>query len=91
MPFCALREGQGQESIMSGLNNLKPQRVVKTFERAGWQVERTTGSHVILAKPGSSRILSVPVHKGKPIKQGLIRNLISVAGLTVEEFLGLYR
>jgi predicted RNA binding protein YcfA (HicA-like mRNA interferase family) len=76
---------------MSGLNNLKPQRVVKTFERAGWQVERTTGSHVILAKPGSSRILSVPVHKGKPIKQGLIRNLISVAGLTVKEFMGLYR
>lgn len=76
---------------MSGLNNLKPQRVVKAFERAGWQVERTTGSHVILSKPGSFRILSVPVHKGKPIKQGLIRNLISVAGLSVEKFLGLYR
>jgi predicted RNA binding protein YcfA (HicA-like mRNA interferase family) len=76
---------------MSGLNNLKPQRVVKAFERAGWQVERTTGSHVILSKPGSSRILSVPVHKGKPIKQGLIRNLISVVGISVEEFLRLYR
>jgi len=76
---------------MSGLNNLKPQRVVKAFERAGWQVERTTDSHVILAKPGSPRILSIPVHKGKPIKQGLLRNLISVAGLSVEEFLRLYR
>jgi len=76
---------------MSGLNNLKPQRVVKAFERAGWRIERTTGSHVILSKPGSSHILSVPVHKGKPIKQGLIRSLISVAGLSVDEFLGLYR
>jgi predicted RNA binding protein YcfA (HicA-like mRNA interferase family) len=76
---------------MSGLNNLKPQRVVKAFERAGWRIERTTGSHVILAKPGSAFILSVPVHKGKPIKQGLIRNLISVAGLSVDEFLALYR
>ncbi|NPV04184.1 MAG: type II toxin-antitoxin system HicA family toxin [Syntrophaceae bacterium] len=42
---------------MSGLNNLRPQRVVKAFERAGWRIERTTGSHVILSKPGSSYIL----------------------------------
>jgi predicted RNA binding protein YcfA (HicA-like mRNA interferase family) len=76
---------------MSGLHNLKPKRVVKAFERAGWQMKRQSGSHVILSKEGSPCILSIPVHKGKPIKQGLIRHLIAIAGLSVEEFLELYK
>lgn len=55
---------------MSGLHNLKPDRVVKTFERAGWRNEGQRGSHVKLTKEGSEYVLSIPVHKGKPIKQG---------------------
>ncbi|MFH1703412.1 MAG: hypothetical protein ABIB41_08305 [Nitrospirota bacterium] len=42
-------------------------------------------------KKGSPYILSIPVHKGKPIKQGLLRDQIAKAGLTVEEFLELYK
>jgi predicted RNA binding protein YcfA (HicA-like mRNA interferase family) len=76
---------------MSGLHNLKPKRVVKAFERAGWQVAGQTGSHMILSKGGSPCILSIPVHKGKPVKQGLIRHLIAIAGISVEEFLELYK
>jgi len=76
---------------MSGLHNLKPNRVVKTLERSGWQIARHTGSHVILSKEGCPNILSIPVHKGKPIKQGLLRKLIENAGLSVEEFLSYYK
>ncbi len=74
---------------MSGLHNLKPEKVIKAFERAGWTVRGQKGSHVKLTKPGNKNILSIPVHKGKPIKQGLLRNQIKKAGLTVEEFLKL--
>ncbi len=76
---------------MSGLHNLKPERVIKAFERAGWKKRGQTGSHVQLTKEGKPYILSIPVHKGKPIKQGLLRDQIKKAGLTVEEFLELYR
>ncbi|MBI4697669.1 MAG: type II toxin-antitoxin system HicA family toxin [Nitrospirae bacterium] len=76
---------------MSGLHNLKPDRVVKAFERAGWKSEGQRGSHVKLTKEGSIYILSIPVHKGKPIKQGLLRDQIKKAGLSVEDFLELYR
>jgi len=76
---------------MTLLNNLKPTRVISAFERAGWCVVRQTGSHRILHKEGVPAILSIPVHKGKPIKQGLLRKLISHAELTVEEFLRLYK
>jgi predicted RNA binding protein YcfA (HicA-like mRNA interferase family) len=76
---------------MSGLHNLKPDRVIKAFERAGWKTREQKGSHVKLTKEGNINILSIPVHKGKPIKQGLLRDQIKKARLTVEEFLKLYK
>lgn len=76
---------------MSSLHNLKPDRVVKAFERAGWKNKGQKGSHVKLTKEGNRNVLSIPVHKGKPIKQGLLRNQIVKAGLTVEKFLKLYK
>ncbi len=76
---------------MSGLHNLKPERVVKAFERAGWTNEGQRGSHVKLTKEGSPNILSIPVHKGKPIKKGLLVDQIKKAGLTIEEFLKYYK
>jgi predicted RNA binding protein YcfA (HicA-like mRNA interferase family) len=76
---------------MSGLHNLKPDSVVKAFVRSGWHVERQTASHVILSKDEYPLIISIPVHKGKPIKQGLLRSLIDTAGLTVDDFLKFYK
>jgi predicted RNA binding protein YcfA (HicA-like mRNA interferase family) len=76
---------------MSRLHNLKPDRVVKAFERAGWKVRRQTGSHVILAKEHYPPLLSIPVHKGKPVRHGLLSKLIEIAGLTEEEFLSYYK
>ncbi len=76
---------------MAGFHNLKPERVVKAFERAGWTTEGQRGSHVKLTKEGNPVILSIPVHKGKPVKKGLIIDQIKKAGLTVEEFLEYYR
>ena len=76
---------------MSSLHNLKPDRVIKAFERAGWTSRGQKGSHVKLTKQGNINILSIPVHKGKAIKQGLLRDQIAKAGLTVEEFLKFYK
>ena len=76
---------------MKGLHNLKPERVVKAFERAGWTMRGQKGSHVHMTKEGNPYILSIPVHKGKTVKQGLLRDQIAKAGMTVEEFLALYK
>jgi predicted RNA binding protein YcfA (HicA-like mRNA interferase family) len=76
---------------MSGLHNLKPDRVVKAFERARGMNEGQRGSYVKLTKEGNPTILSIPVHKGKPIKKGLLIDQIKKAGLTVEEFLKYYK
>ena len=72
---------------MAGLYNLKPENVIKALERAGWTNRGFKGSHVKLTKEGNPNILSIPVHKGKPIKIGLLKDQIKIAGLTEKEFL----
>lgn len=76
---------------MSGLHNLKPERVVKAFERAGWISRGQKGSHIKLTKEGNPNILSIPIHKGKPVKKGLLLDQLKKAGLMAEEFLEHYR
>ena len=59
--------------------------------RASWTNEGQRGSHVKLTKEGNQNILSVPMHKGRPVKQGLLVSQIRKAGLTTEEFMKLYK
>ena len=67
---------------------LRPQEVVVTFQKLGWEVarKRGRGSHIILTKRGHIATLSVPNHP--QVARGTLRSLIAKAGLTVEEFQG---
>lgn len=60
---------------------------VAAFERAGWRRDRQRGSHVTLVKPGSSVVLTVPLHD--KLGPGLLRALIRKAALSVEEYVDL--
>ena len=64
---------------------LRPQRVIRAFERLGWEIARQRGSHLILTKHGSIATLSVPNHP--QVARGTLRSLISKSGHSVEEFL----
>ena len=72
---------------MKGIHNLRPERVVKAFERAGWTVRGQKGSHIKLTKKGNPYMLSIPVHKGKPVKKGMLLDQVKKAKLAVEYFL----
>jgi predicted RNA binding protein YcfA (HicA-like mRNA interferase family) len=76
---------------VAGIHNLKPERVIKAFARAGWENLGREGKHFKLRQVGNPNILSIPVHGGKPIKAGLLRGLLKKASITEEEFLKLYR
>lgn len=41
---------------------LRPQMVVKAFERFGWVVTRKRGSHITMTKAGYIATLSIPNH-----------------------------
>jgi len=64
-------------------------KVVKAFSKAGWVVARQKGSHVIMVREGSPVVLTIPVHKNRPVKRGTLRDLIKDAGMSVEEFCNL--
>ncbi len=72
---------------MSRLGSYTGQEIVKAFQKAGWRITRRRSSHVILEKEGQEATLSVPVHKGKNVKRGTLRDLIKDAGMTVDQFL----
>ena len=71
---------------MSHLGSYPGKEVVKAFQRAGWEISRRRGSHVILEKEGQEATLSIPVHKGKNVKRGTLRDLIRDAGMTIDQF-----
>jgi predicted RNA binding protein YcfA (HicA-like mRNA interferase family) len=66
---------------------LSGRKVVRAFEKFGWQVARQRGSHIIMVKEGDNVTLSIPDHK--EVAKGTLRSLIRAARLTVEEFVGL--
>ena len=52
-------------------------------------VARQSGSHVVLTFPGRNPV-SVPVHKGKTLKEGTARSILKAAGLTEHELFEVY-
>jgi predicted RNA binding protein YcfA (HicA-like mRNA interferase family) len=64
-------------------------RMIKALVRLGWTVARSSGSHHVLVKPGCPRIV-VPVHRGKPLKEGTARGILKDVGVSEDEFFELY-
>ncbi len=70
---------------MVGLPMLTAREVMRALERAGFQVQRQTGSHVRL-KHVDGRVVSVPSHLGQDIGRGLLRKILRDADLSRDEF-----
>lgn len=51
-------------------------------ERRGWTLLRVVqGSHHIYGKAGSPVRLTIPIHASRPLKTGLQRHLMKLAGI----------
>jgi len=55
--------------------------LAKVVERHGWELLRIHGSHQIYGKMGCVARLSIPIHGNKPLKTGLLRHPLKMAGL----------
>ncbi len=67
---------------------LRPKQVVVALEKAGFEVKREAGSHVIMYKSGIRRPITIPQHP-RDLPMGTLRAIIREARLTKEEFLRL--
>jgi predicted RNA binding protein YcfA (HicA-like mRNA interferase family) len=59
----------------------------KLLEHLGWELKRINGSHHIYTKEGQIDRLSVPVHANKPLKLGLAKALMKIAGISEQDLL----
>ena len=66
------------------LPRLTGKQLGKVLERAGWHLDRATGSHFIYVKPNSPLTLSVPRHR-RVMSIGTLSRLLKDAGIDRSE------
>ena len=73
---------------MTRLPRVRAKQLIRALERAGFQVERTRGSHFRLKHP-DGRITSVPSHAGETIGVGLLRAILRDVEVSADELIRL--
>jgi predicted RNA binding protein YcfA (HicA-like mRNA interferase family) len=72
--------------MSSAVPRISGKKAVGAFKKAGFVLDRITGSHHILKKDGHPYCLSIPVHGNRTVGRGLLSAQIEAAGLTLAEF-----
>ncbi len=73
---------------MTKLPMISGEECIKALQRLGYKVERTRGSHVWMICSGRQ---PVPVPKHKELGRGILRKIISITAISVEEFVKLLK
>jgi predicted RNA binding protein YcfA (HicA-like mRNA interferase family) len=73
---------------MTRLPRVRAKQLIRALERAGFQIERSRGSHFRLKHP-DGRITSVPSHAGETIGPGLLRAILRDADISTDDFVKL--
>jgi predicted RNA binding protein YcfA (HicA-like mRNA interferase family) len=68
---------------------LKPAKVLRALQRAGFSIDHVKGSHYYLKHPDKPELrVTLPFH-GTDLKRRTLTSIIDQAGFSVEEFLEL--
>jgi predicted RNA binding protein YcfA (HicA-like mRNA interferase family) len=70
---------------MSGVH---AERMIRALGRLGWSFKHK-GRHYVLTN-ANGRIVQVPMHKGRPLKEGTAREILKQAGIDEETFFDNY-
>lgn len=70
---------------MSKLPRVTGKEVVAALRKGGFVQVRVRGSHHYLRRPGSGRLVCVPVHSGEILAPKLLKSILEQAGLTLED------
>ena len=75
--------------MKQSLPAVRPKRLLRALERAGFFVHHVSGSHYILKHPTRPNLrVTVPFHN-RDLKRGTLQAIVKQAGFTNEEFLKL--
>ncbi len=71
---------------MTKLPVVKPAKVIKALERAGFYVHHSSGSHRILKSANDPTLRVVIPYHTKDLKTGTLAAIIKQTGMSVDEF-----
>ena len=55
---------------------------IRVIQKRGWVLKRINGSHHIFIKEDRQERIVIPVHGNQPLKIGLLKHQMKIAGLT---------
>ncbi len=55
---------------------------IRLVQKRGWMLKRINGSHHIFVKEGRQERIVIPVHGNQPLKIGLLKHQMKIAGFT---------
>ena len=58
---------------------------IRLIQKHGWTLKRVSGSHHIFLKDGQPERIVIPVHGNHPLKIGLLKHVMKIAGLTEQD------
>ncbi len=67
------------------MKSISGKKFAKLLENKDWVLRRSNGSHHIYVKEGIPVRISVPIHGNKPLKIGLLRYFMKIAGINEDE------
>jgi predicted RNA binding protein YcfA (HicA-like mRNA interferase family) len=68
------------------LKQISGGELARVVQKRGWQLARVHGSHHVFTMPGRRERLVIPIHGNRPLKTGLLRSLMKIAGLEDSDF-----
>jgi predicted RNA binding protein YcfA (HicA-like mRNA interferase family) len=68
---------------------LRPRRVVRARERAGFSVDHVTGAHYILRHAEKPQLRVTVAYHNRDLHPKTLRSIIRQAGLSIDEFMSL--
>jgi len=67
------------------VKSISGKEFARLLEKRDWKLKHVKGSHHVYMKEGSPARISVPIHGNKPLKIGLMKHLLKIAGIVESE------
>ena len=63
------------------MKQISGRELARLVQGRSWKLARINGSHHIFTMPNRRERLVIPIHGNRPLKTGLLRSLMKIAGL----------
>ncbi|MGC8720512.1 MAG: type II toxin-antitoxin system HicA family toxin [Thermodesulforhabdaceae bacterium] len=67
------------------MKTISGKEFVKVLEKKGWVLRRISSINHIYVKEETSFRISIPIHGNKPLKTGLLKHFMKIAGIDENE------